>query len=43
MLNGQIDEMSGPQVELSGSLIIIKFTKVYRFFIENFFILKEVF
>ena len=43
MLNGWIDEMIGPQVELSGSPIIIKLTKVYRFFFENLFISKEVF
>ena len=31
MLNGRIDQMIGPQEQLSGSLIIIELTKIYRF------------
>ena len=32
MSNGWINEMIAPQEQLSGSLIIIELTKIYRFF-----------
>ena len=33
MSNGRTDEMVGPQEQLTGSFIIIKLTKIYRFFL----------
>ena len=40
--NGRIDEMIGPQEHLSGSLIIIELTKIYRFFLWKFAHLKKI-
>ena len=40
--NGRIDEMIGPQEHLSGSLIIIELTKIYRLFLWRFAHLKEI-
>ena len=36
MSNGRIDEMIGPQQQLSAFLIIIQFTKFYSFFFWKF-------
>ena len=42
MSNGRIDEILGPQQQLSGSLIIIELAKLIAFFFGNLFISKEV-
>ena len=36
MSNGQIDEMIGPQEQLSAFLIMIQFTKIYSFLLWKF-------
>ena len=36
MSNGRIDEMIGPQQQLSAFLIIIQFTKIYSFLLWEF-------
>ena len=39
--NYRIDEMIGLQEQLSGSLIIIELTKIYRFFLWKFVHFKK--
>ena len=42
MSNGQIDEIIGPQQQLSAFLIIIQFTKIYSFLLWEFVHLERI-